>query len=125
MRYVTTVNPADFMVTTQPSGEITRNVIEGDSFTVTCMVDGGIPATLDWYRSGIRLTESIRIGLTHSSHTSVVLTIRQVNETDGGVYTCVAGVTATTSINTTISINVQSKLISFNSTTVYYVTDFL
>ena len=103
------------MITTQPSGVI--SVIEGNSFTITCTVDGGIPSTLNWYRDGMRLNESNGIGLTHTSHTSVVLTIRQVNETDRGIYTCVAGITATTSINNTISVNVLSKLNLFSNIT--------
>jgi len=110
------------VITTQPSGAITRNVIKDDSFTVTCTVVGGIPATLDWYRNGTRLVESNRIGLTHTSHTSVILTIRRLNERDSGVYICVANTTAIASINTTISLNVQSKLNLFS---ILIITDFL
>jgi len=109
MHYFTTVNPAGFTVTTHPPGGTTRNVIESDPFMIACNVSGGTPSTLDWYRNGMRLTENNRIGLTHPGPNEVVFTIRHLNETDSGAYTCVARITDTMSINTTINLNVLSK----------------
>ena len=75
------------MVVTRPSENV--NVVEGNTVTITCNVEGGTPATLDWYRNGIELTENGNIGIAHTSMRSVVLTLRNVTSSDNGLHTCV------------------------------------
>ena len=94
-----TANIPDLMVTTRPSGSL--HIVEGDTATITCTVEGGTPSTLDWYRNGMKLSESDSIGLSHTSPTIVVLTLRNVISSDGGVYMCnatIAGVIMTVDI---------------------------
>ena len=104
----TTENLLSLTITTRPSGNL--NIVEGNTFTVTCTVEGGIPSTLDWYRNGVKLTENGSIGLSHTNQNSVALTLRNVTSSDNGDRTCVATTTAGDTIRANITVNVLSKL---------------
>ena len=69
---------------------------------------GGIPSTLDWYMNGIKLTENGSIGLSHTSPSSIVLTLRNVTTSDAGSHVCVATV-AGRNISATIVVDVLSE----------------
>lgn len=90
------------MVTTRPSGSL--HIVEGNTATITCTVEGGTSSTLDWYRNGIKLSETDSIGLSHTSPTIVVLTLRNVISSDDGIYMCIAAVTG---VNLTVDITVD------------------
>ena len=93
-------------IITRPSGNL--NIVEGDTFTVTCTVEGGSPSILDWYRNGVKLTENSRIGLSHTNPNSIALTLRNVTTLDDGDHTCVA-ITVGDIISAYITVNVLSK----------------
>ena len=97
------------MVVTRPSRNV--SVVEGNTVTITCTVEGGTPSTLDWYRNGIELTENFGIGIAHTSMRSVVLTLRNVTSLDNGLHTCVGTTTVGDPIRASVEVNVLSEFI--------------
>lgn len=96
------------MIFTRPFGNLT--IIEGNTGSITCTVEGGTPSTLDWYRNGIKLTEGNgNIGLSHTTVNSVVLTLRNVTSLNSGGHMCVATTAAGTNISASVIVNVLSK----------------
>ena len=103
-------NLPDLMIVTRPSRNV--DVVEGNTVTITCTVEGGTPATLDWYRNGMELTENGSIGIAHTSMRSVVLTLRNVTSLDNGDHTCVGTIAVGDVMRASVEVNVLSEFIT-------------
>ena len=103
-------NLPDLMIVTRPSRNV--DVVEGNTVTITCTVEGGTPATLDWYRNGMELTENGSIGIAHTSMRSVVLTLRNVTSSDNGDHTCVITTAVGDVMRASVEVNVLSEFIT-------------
>ena len=95
------------MVFIRPSTSV--DAVEGNTVTITCTVEGGAPSTLGWYRRGMELIENASVGLSHTSTNNVVLTLRNVTQSNDGTHTCIAVTTAGDVVRKSVAVNVLSE----------------
>lgn len=67
-----------------------HSVVDGDDISMTCVVDGVRPLTIEWFHDGLNITESEDFVISFDDNTGVAsLFITEVFPEDRGVYKCV------------------------------------
>jgi len=93
-------------------GRASKTIAQGDTFEATCLAWGNPCPQLSWFHGGKRIEENERITIVarnESKWSNASLSIKLIQATDSGVFTCVAE-NGVDSRNTTITLRIASRL---------------